>query len=615
MAKINTLDPVVAARIAAGEVIDRPQSVARELIDNAIDAGAMDITLSIEGGGIRLLRLSDNGEGISREDLPLTVRRHATSKIHNVDDLYHLSTMGFRGEALYSVAAVSHLKIESSYMGQEAWTFSVDNGREEGITKGGPDQGTTVTVEELFSEIPARRAFLKREASEGTLCRNVLIQKAMAFPKIHFRFINEGAIRLDLPARETRFDRVMDILTADEKLAKGDFCLLEDKGEKFSIYLVTSLPGVHRSDRSKIRIYVNGRPVEEYSLVQAICYGYAEKLPGGSYPYSVLFIEDDPELVDFNIHPAKKEVKLRNRAEIHHTVSSLVSRALPSRIPTIKADEQPRLELADNAEVKTSYTDRSFLYNQHDDRARDEEAVEKESYYSKPSAYKTHSTQKPVQPVEQERPKDNSWLEKARELSRKSYQVAQDEKSELWDREDDSFTYIGQAFRLFLICERKGRLYLVDQHAAHERVLFDELRSHASVQKLLVPIEFEVEADVDSFLTENSYIYTQYGIMLARKEDKLWELTSLPAMARPVEKQLVEFIRTRMGSEDEIESGLYAIVACKAAIKAGDLIDRYSAEALLEKVFRLEDPACPHGRTFIVTLEEGELRKMVGRTK
>lgn len=614
MGRINTLDPVVAARIAAGEVIDRPQSVARELIDNAIDAGALDITLSIEGGGIRLLRVSDNGEGISKEDLPLTVRRHATSKIHNVDDLYHLSTMGFRGEALYSVAAVSHLRIESSYMGQEAWTYSVDNGREEGITKGGPDRGTTVTVEELFSEIPARRSFLKREASEGTLCRNVLIQKAMAFPKVHFRFINDGAIKLDLPARETRFDRVMDILTSDEKLAKGDFCLLEDKGEKFSVYLVTSLPGVHRSDRSKIRIYVNGRPVEEYSLVQAICYGYAEKLPGGSYPYSVLFIEDDPELVDFNIHPAKKEVKLRNRAEIHHTVSSLVSKALPSRIPTIKADEQPRLELAESAKVSTSYEDRSFTYRQHDDRARDQEAEEYTPSYSTP---RHQQSQKGTAPAssQTERPKDNSWLEKARELSKKSYQVAQDEKEDIWDREDDSFTYIGQAFRLFLICERKGRLYLVDQHAAHERVLFDELRSRASVQKLLVPIEFEVEADVDAFLSENSYIYTQYGIMLARKEEKLWELSSLPAMARPVEKQLVEFIRTRMGSEDEIESGLYAIVACKAAIKAGDLIDRYSAEALLEKVFRLEDPACPHGRTFIVTLEEGELRKMVGRTK
>ena len=197
-----------------------------------------------------------------------------------------------------------------------------------------------------------------------------------------------------------------------------------------------------------------------------------------------------------------------------------------------------------------------------------------------------------------------------------SYVKSSIKKEDFWSSEKEkTFTYIGQAFHLFLIAEMDGRLYLVDQHAAHERVLFDELREQKNVQKLLVPIEFEVDYDVDIFLQEKAELYTQFGIMVARKGDKLWELTSLPAMARPVEDKLIEFIKTKMGSADELESELYAIVACKAAIKAGDAIDRYSAEALLEKVFALEDPACPHGRTFIITLEEAELRKMVGRTK
>lgn len=610
MGRINTLDSVVAARIAAGEVIDRPQSVARELLDNAIDAGAMDITLSVRNGGMGFLSVSDNGEGIQEEDLPLTVKRHATSKIHSVDDLYHLSSLGFRGEALYSVSAVSRLTIASSYMGAPAWTYTVDNGIEEGLVKGGPDQGTTVTVEDLFKEIPARRSFLKREASEAQLCRSILLQKAMAFPKIHFRYIQEGTIKVDLPARATRYDRVLDILTLDEKVARGDFCVLDDRGEQFSVYLVTSLPGLHRSDRSRIRIYVNGRPVDEYSMVQAICYGYAEKLPGGAFPYSVLFIEDNPELVDFNIHPAKREVKLRNRAEIHHAVSSLVSAKLPTVIPTIKADEQPDLEPVSS--VRTTFEDKSFLFNRYTPPAEKsaEDRHDTEAVSERRASYNT-----------EQRPRDNSWLEKAKALSERreqpaSYTRSQEKKEDVWTPEQvKSFTYIGQAFRLFLIVEMDGRLYLVDQHAAHERVLFDELRSQRNVQKLLVPIEFEVDGDIDAFLMEKAEVYTQFGIMIARKEEKLWELTSLPAMARPVERQLVDFIRTKMGSEDELESELYAIVACKAAIKAGDLIDRYSAEALLEKVFALEDPACPHGRTFIITMEEAELRKMVGRTK
>ncbi|MCR5731865.1 MAG: DNA mismatch repair endonuclease MutL [Sphaerochaetaceae bacterium] len=609
MGRINTLDSVVAARIAAGEVIDRPQSVARELIDNAIDAKASEITLTVEGGGIELLSVKDNGSGIEKDDLEKTIERHATSKISSVDDLYHLSTLGFRGEALYSVSAVSRLTIASSYMGEEAYTLIVDNGRVLGIKKGGPDSGTVVTVEDLFGQIPARRSFLKRPSSEATLVRNMLLSKAMAFPEITFRYYQDGALRLHLPARASRFDRVLDIITEDEKLNRKLFVELNDKGEKFSVKLVTSLAELHRSDRGRIKIYVNGRAVEEYSMVQAISYGYGERLPGGSFPYSVLFIEDDPELVDFNIHPAKKEVKLRNRAEIHHVVSSLIKQKLPRTIPSIQAKEDEQRELPPVIKTTTSYQDRNFFLNRS-------EVPQEENFSSSVS-----SPRKDYRSVE--KPSDNSWLQKAKELAVKkeereiaqSYEKSTNSKESVWDVEDNSFTYIGQAFKLFLICERKGKLYLVDQHAAHERVIFEELKEQRSVQQLLVPIDFEVERDVDEFLSNHADLYTQYGINIVRKEDCLWSLLSLPAMARPVEKQLVEYISTKTGDESELESGLYAIVACKAAIKAGDIVDRYSAEALLEKTFQLEDPSCPHGRTFIITLDEADLRKMVGRTK
>lgn len=600
MSQIRKLDRTLAARIAAGEVIERPQSVVRELIDNAIDAGADEIVLSIRSGGIEEIRVSDNGRGIMKEDLPLAVTQYATSKIGTIDDLYQLRSLGFRGEALHSIGAVSRLTIASSYEGLPPWTMVTDNMEDEGIREGGPDRGTIVTVEDLFGQIPARRSFLKRPASEAMLCRNTLLSKAMAFPSIHFSYIQDEVRRVDLPRRERLFDRVMDVLCLEENFNRKEFVFLEKDCGDFSISLVTSLAGVHRSDRSRIKVYVNRRPVDEYSLVQAVVYGYGEILPGGSFPYSCLFVQDAPELADFNIHPAKREVKLRNKAEIHHAIHNLISKGLPREIPAIVArpdqPQQPYLEPV--AKTDTSWTDASFTRDRiiHADPERK----------FQPDAVS-------------QKPRDNGWLDRAKaifhEEKAKPYQASSTPAENFWKPEKAQFTYLGQAFRLFLICQKDDKLYLVDQHAAHERILFNELRQQRNVQRLLVPIDFEVDGDVDAFLCENGYIYTQYGIALSQKDDRLWSLDSIPQSALTNEKKLVSFIQNSTGSEEEIEAGLYSIVACRAAIKAGDYVDDATARALLEKVFELEDPSCPHGRTFVVTLEERELRLMVGRTQ
>lgn len=598
MAKIKVLDRLVAARIAAGEVIDRPAAIARELIDNSIDAKASEISVDVRGGGIESLSVIDNGCGIDKEDLPLTTQPHATSKISMIDDLYHLNTMGFRGEALYSISSVSKLSISSN-----GWTYTTDGSIDGELSKGGCEKGTRITSENLFGALPVRRSFLKRDSSEAQLIKNTFISKAMAFEAIHFKYYQDGALKVDLPIRNTLKDRVLDILTLDSKLNRADFTYLESENSIYKIRLVTSLPFLHRSDRSAIKIYVNGRAVEEFSLVQAVSYGYGETLPGGSFPYTVAFIDEDPELVDFNIHPAKKEVKIRNRAEIHHAISSLISQKLPKTIPTIKSNEE-ELPLVPVATKKVAFEDKEFVYNQ----TISQEGIKKESVEIN-SPRMTY----------QDSPRDNSWLEKAKNLSSKKRDIVKPstvKKEDVWNIEvKKEIKYIGQAFKLFLICECDSRLYLVDQHAAHERVIFNELREQKTVQKLLLPNEFEVDSDIDLFLSEHSDVYTQFGIALSKKEDKLWTITALPALALSYEKEVVELIKTKVGSDSEIEAALYAIIACKAAIKAGDEIDKYSAEALLEKVFELEDPACPHGRTFIITLEEEELRKMVGRTK
>jgi DNA mismatch repair protein MutL len=609
MGIIKRLDNLVAQRIAAGEVIERPASVVRELIDNSIDADATEITLYIEGGGIDRIKLVDNGKGISEEDLPLTVQRHATSKISTLDDLYHLKSLGFRGEALYSVAAVSRLTIESAIKGREGHRYVVDNAEEGILSPSGITSGTQITVEDLFFHIPARKNFLKRAQSEAKLCRQTLIQKALSSPSVHYMFFSDGALKLDLPAKNTLSERVLDVITSENNFAKGDFVTAEGKYEGFSITLVASKPSLYRSDRSGIRIFLNKRQIDEFSLVQAVSYGYGELLPGGSFPYACAFVEDDPEMVDFNIHPAKREAKIRNLASVHHALSTLVKDSIPRTFNTYAsaAYEQPFLPSEEKKPFKSAYIKDSFpspVPSPSTGNSRKEDFRSPLSVFER-TAFRT-----------EERPSSPAWLEKAKAMAKREENfVPRDSSTDIWNPlKEESFTYIGQAFNLFLIAEKDGKLYLVDQHAAHERIIYDRLKAQTDVQKLLVPIEFEVSADTDAFLMENSDIYTSFGIMISRKEEKLWLLTSIPSVCRPIEKQILEFIQTRTGDTAELESALYAIIACKAAVKAGDKCDVFTAKAILEEVFKMKNPCCPHGRTFVVILTEEELRKMVGRT-
>ncbi|WP_293910062.1 DNA mismatch repair endonuclease MutL, partial [Sphaerochaeta sp. UBA5836] len=336
--KIQLLDPLVAQRIAAGEVIERPASVIRELLDNALDAGGKTILASVTEGGLEQIMVIDDGEGIEREDLPLLCESHATSKVRELDDLYHIKSMGFRGEALYSIAAVSRITIASSYQGSDPYQITIDNGKKEAVLPGGPRTGTMVTVQGLFKELPARRQFLKRPSTEAAMARSVLLEKALAFPDRAFRFISDQTVRVDL-VPTTRKQRVLDVLSLNQNIVPSEMLELYDTAGRFDLYAVCSSPALSRSDRSYIKIYVNNRPVEEYSLVQAVTYGYGELLAGGSFPYCYLFINVDPTLVDFNIHPTKREVKLRNKAEIHHQVVSMIASQIKRTIPRMVKQE------------------------------------------------------------------------------------------------------------------------------------------------------------------------------------------------------------------------------------------------------------------------------------
>ncbi len=602
MGKINLLPPKLSARIAAGEVIDRPQAILREFLDNALDTNTDEIAVTIDGGGIDRIKVRDWGEGIKREDLEIIASPHATSKIKEEDDLYRIKTLGFRGEALYSIASVAKLTVSTcdSSSGTKS-TITIDNGERGAIISTGPDKGTEVTSENLFFDIPARRSFLKRPSTEALMCKNLLISKALAFPEVGFTLRIDGALKIRWPKGQTLKERVM-MLYREYSIAEGDVYYLEETKDDYSIKIVATGSGVKRTDKKEIRVYVNGRPVDEYSIVQAVLYGYGELLPGGSYPYASVFINDRPEMVDFNIHPAKREVKIRNGAEIHHSVSSLIKNGIERKIPEIKSETQ--FYLFDG--VKRSENERETESYGRVIKEKDKTPNEVE----KPKQSQSEEIKERITPYVN---RDKEWLEKAKKL-RETREEVKKEKVEAAEKEDDEITYIGQAFKLFLICERKGVLYLVDQHAAHERILYDELLSQSTLQALLVPIKIEVDDLTNTFLENNSYVYTKLGIMLAEVRKGEWEIDAIPAMCRGIEDKIIDFVTSAKLDEHELEERLFATMACKAAIKMGDEVDKYSAMEILKKVFEMDEPCCPHGRTFLIKLTKENLMKMVGRT-
>ncbi|MBR5098046.1 MAG: DNA mismatch repair endonuclease MutL [Spirochaetales bacterium] len=586
MASIKQLDPIVASRIAAGEVVERPSSVLRELMDNAIDAKATKISVYIEQGGIKSLTVIDNGSGMSAEDLELACKSHATSKVSTLEDLFNLRTLGFRGEALSSISACSRLTINSN-----GNRITVDNGVQSQVVPGGIERGTSVCMEDLFENIPARKLFLKRPQSEATECKKTFVEKALGFPEVEFLFFSEGELILHYEQSD-RKTRAVRIMSQDKSFMPAKVLQMSYKGDNTELLAISSDPSCYKRDRAQIKILVNNRIIDSYQLVQAITSAYSAALPGGAFPYFYLFIDDNPSLVDFNIHPTKRECKIRNQSQIYGAITTMIRQALlkkeyetDEREP---ASQKPLFEPSKQPEI----------------------IAETPPHYGR-SADSSNTT-RPARPASSSKPFDPSWFENAKTILAKTEQKrAASEVSTT--KIIPEYRYIGQAFNTFLIVELKDSLMFIDQHALHERLLYDEIRAQKDVQRLMVPYSFEVDRSVDDYLLQNSVIYSDYGIELTRKEPLLWEMASMPAACRKNEQEIVSYIQTQTGDIESVQKGLFAIIACHAAIKAGDELDSVTAMQLVRRCFELDRMVCPHGRDFTFSVSKEYLYREVGR--
>jgi DNA mismatch repair protein MutL len=558
--RIIVLREDVSRKIAAGEVIDRPLSIVRELLDNSLDAGAASIDVHLEAGGIGRVRVVDDGAGMDPDDLARSWLPHATSKIETEADLLRVTSLGFRGEALSSMAVACRLEIVSCPAGGVPHRLVARAGRQELLEPCEGRPGTVVDVTELFHNYPARRKFLRSPSAEAGLCRSVLLDRASAFPGVSFRLFADGALRLSLPNADP-----VQRLARCHGLEPAMLGTAEARGEGFTVRIVAASPDGRRTDRRMLQAFVNNRRVQEFALIQAVEFGFQGFLPGGYHPVAFVFVDIDPSLVDFNIHPAKKEVRFRTLPEVHRAVVSaarmfLAGLASTTVVRDVPADAHRR----DDRQEALSFAPRPHLPMPAPAAAA----------YPLPD-------RAPAPP-----PQGASGIR-----------------------------YLGQAFGVFIVCELPDRLLLLDQHAAHERIIFERLRGQPlPVQELLFPLAFDASADEDARLAERGSRLTGLGIVVRRSGARTWEVTGLsPALTPLPADGLVEALRQVCGAESEWRDAVLRTAACRLALKEGDPVDPVTAVELVRAALELDPPRCPHGRPLWHEIPRDRLYQLVDR--
>lgn len=599
------LPPETARLIAAGEVIDRPAAVLREFLDNALDAGAREVRAEIEGGGAALVRVVDDGTGMAREDLELSILPHATSKIEKADDLLSARTLGFRGEALPSIAAAARLEITSRVEeAREAWKLVAGPGSPPTIQPVPGNRGTTIQATRLFDDYPARKQFLKRAQGEAAACRQVFVDKALAHPDIGMRYSSEGRLSLNL-GPESQEARVLALF---EELPRDLVYRVRFSASACEGSVVLASPGFYRNDRRLLQAFVNRRRVQDSGLIQALDYAFSGFLPGGAHPAAFLFAEVDPAFADFNIHPAKREVRFKDAASLRHGFTQAI-RAFLLELSR-RAPEKARPSVAGSFEFGTA--------------SGGEEAFPSGDYAPKAGAYAGYG---PGQGASRAGARQGgfasasaagpspAWKDFAglrERLPERPYAAAETASGP---------SYLGTVFGLFLVAQDGDALYLIDQHAAHERHLFDTLSAAPPVaQELLVPAVYEPEDEAEAARLEAAAEELSALGFHMEKEGSSWLVTSLPS---PLDRDPVGAVREILdmmggghgttGPQRGARHAALATMACRAAVKDGDALDAEAAADLVRLALALEEPRCPHGRPVWVRITREELFRLVRR--
>ncbi|MBR3631500.1 MAG: DNA mismatch repair endonuclease MutL [Elusimicrobiaceae bacterium] len=625
MNKIHVLDEKTAGQIAAGEVIERPAGVLKELLENAVDAGATVVHIDIEGGGRELIRINDNGCGMTPADLAASVLRHATSKINHFEDLNNLHTFGFRGEALYSVAAVSHLKMTSCVPEGEGSCLEVHGGQVMGQRPAPAIAGTTVEIRDLFYNVPARLKFLKSASYERACLLKVVEESALANLQVGYTVVSSGREVYQLPAqtgpvKEAVLARARDILGAEvgESLIHRSF-------KELGLEIFITPPDKLVATRDLQFMFVNRRPVESKTIQQAVYRAFQNVRSKDRHPAFIIYIEADPASFDVNIHPQKRDIRFADERHMFSTILQAVSETVFSSAQPVNF--QPQADASDTPVatqkplVPSVPVASADLFEKQPGEIVGIPAVSK-SEESSPRSWALRETE---DPVEYRAANAEFVASKPQTTSPKADAVssAQAAAPAWWH---GPYHYLGQLEKTYLIFENPDGLVLIDQHAAQERVLYEQYLDafearKVTVQELIFPIHVDVSASNAESLMSWADWLKKAGFELARFSARTILVNTIPSMLRFKEDDMKAFIVSLSQivgdpakSDDKLKQKMVALLACKKAIKAHDQISVAEAEGLLENMKKCKDGMhCPHGRPCVAVLSTKDIAKLFGR--
>ncbi|NLM48818.1 MAG: DNA mismatch repair endonuclease MutL [Epulopiscium sp.] len=622
MDPIRRLDDYTINKIAAGEVVERPASVVKELVENSIDAQASAITVEIKDGGISLIRVTDNGIGIPKEDVTTALLRHTTSKITAVEDLDKIESLGFRGEALASIAAVSQLEIITKAYGEvtgkrvECYGGKIITEEEVGCP-----EGTTIIMRNLFYNIPARKKFLKKPATESSYISDMVYKIALGHPEVSFKFINNNSVVFHTSGNNELKNAVFNVYG---KEVVKHMLSIEETEQDLKLIGLIGKPSLNRANRSYENFYINGRYIKSKILENAVEDAYNTLLPINKFPVVVLHIFIPANKIDVNVHPTKMEVRFKDEEEIYQFIYNGIHKNLfkEDLIPQVNLDnkkeklfnpEPVQGRLPEPFEIKRKnleYKDISIhpVFSPEDKNIKVKESNQELNFSHKENLYEN-------KPCGTEKKEACTIFEKEK--------VHKEDKAPSFRH----YKIIGQVFQTYWLVEQDNSLYIVDQHAAHERILYEKFihdfkQGKVYSQPLLEPVVFEVTPKEKEIVEDNISLFKKFGFEIEEFGESAYLVRELPILFEgPVDSSFfLEIIDTL---NDERIKNLYdmklnhiALLSCKGAVKAKDQLSTVEAKALIEELLNLDNPfTCPHGRPTIISMSQYELEKKFKRVQ
>lgn len=649
MSKIQVLDPVTIDKIAAGEVVERPASIVKELAENAIDAGATAITVEIEEGGISYIRIADNGCGIEREEVPSAFLRHSTSKIRTVDDLIHIHSLGFRGEALSSIAAVSQVELITKTAEETFGTrYRIAGGKEEGLEETGAKDGTTFVIRQLFYNTPARRKFLKTPMTEASHVSELMTRMALSHPEISFQFINNGQSRIHTSGNGSLKDVIYHIY--GREIAMNLIEIQTEAGDvKISGFL--GKPVISRGNRNFENYFINGRYVKNQIVSKAIEDAYKDFTMQHKYPFVALQITMPGEEVDVNVHPAKLEIRFQNQQAVYNAVYEAVDRGLRKEelIPQVKLEEPKEIPRADvpspapapmpKKETKPPQAPAKEERNLDYFMQKMKERVA--AYHNRESSAEVAAKDQIFRPLHQaDRIREAAVYANLSSVGAKAEKKMENQTGEqvpprqmdlfeekFLDREIRAeYHLIGQVFDTYWLVEFQDNLYIIDQHAAHERVLYErtlksmKTREYTS-QMISPPVILDLGMQEAALLREYMDRFLRIGFEIEEFGQDSFAVRAVPDNLFSLAKkdlllQMIDSLSDEVSRKlsPELIDEKVASMSCKAAVKGKMKLSAAEADALIGELLTLDNPYhCPHGRPTIIAMSRRELEKKFKR--